>query len=90
MTPLVWMLLGATALCGLYGLHRCALWMEGRGWIYYLKASDRRGGPGTAFLETQAIPEPTKRHRAESKRSEVAADDDSGDARSQDASQQER
>ena len=70
MTALIWMLLGATALWGLYGLHRCALWMEGRGWIYYLRAFDHRVGVGTAFLEMQAIPKPDKQQVIESKKSE--------------------
>lgn len=34
-------LIGGAALAAAYGLHRTALWMEGRGWIYY-----RKGGAG--------------------------------------------
>ncbi|HEU0093268.1 MAG TPA: hypothetical protein VFS78_14220 [Vicinamibacteria bacterium] len=76
MTTLIWMLIGAVAF---YGLHRCALWMERRGWIYYRKRHGSSGGLGTALLEMQAILEPSKRHVLEIRRSEDVADEDSSD-----------
>jgi hypothetical protein len=46
---------------GLYGLHRLALWMEGRGWIYY-KTSGSSTARTNAFLSFQSILEPGKQH----------------------------
>src|SRR4051812_46471868 len=78
MTALVWIL---TTVASVYGLHRCALWMEQRGWIYYRKRRGSSGGLSSAFLEIQAFLEPSKRHVLEIKRSEdvAVADDDSTD-----------
>jgi hypothetical protein len=51
-------------IAGLYALHRLALWMERRGWIYY-KKSGSSGTRTTAFLSVQALIEPDKQHIVE-------------------------
>ncbi len=62
---------------GLYLLHRLALWVEQRGWIYY-RRSGRASSVGSAFLETQAMLEPEKRHLAEIVRAEQVEETESG------------
>ena len=32
-----------SALVALYGLHRLALWLEARGWLYYIHKKPARG-----------------------------------------------
>lgn len=61
---------------GLYGLHRLALWMEGRGWIYY-KTSGSSTARTSAFLSVQSILEPGKQYVLEEK---IRQQDDSDDA----------
>lgn len=58
MKLLGWGLLVAVAL---YGLHRLALWMERRGWIYY-RTQGNPTSVGNAFLEVHALFDPAKRH----------------------------
>lgn len=45
----------------LYGLHRLALWMERRGWIYY-KTSGTSSTRTNAFLALQSLIEPSKQY----------------------------
>jgi hypothetical protein len=61
-----------------YGLHRLALWAEGRGWIYY-KNKRRPGGVGLSLIGQ--IYQPSIEHAVEEEQSErIKADqDDSGD-----------
>ena len=66
-------------LLGILVLDRLAVWMEGRGWIYWRKKHGSSGTLGTAFLELQAIFEPGKQHVIEARRDEDAEEDDSGD-----------
>ncbi|CAN5814844.1 hypothetical protein BH18ACI5_BH18ACI5_11170 [soil metagenome] len=61
-----------------YALHRLALWMEGRGWIYYWNKRGSSGSLGSAFLEVQALLEPANRHVLEIRRDEQTEDDDAG------------
>ncbi|MBI5084379.1 MAG: hypothetical protein HZB13_07265 [Acidobacteria bacterium] len=72
----LWLLLAAA---GLYALHRLALWMEGRGWIYWTKSSGHSTRAGNALLEIQEMLEPSKRHVIEMKRDAKAERDDAGD-----------
>lgn len=67
------------AVVALYALHRLALWMESRGWIYYQKGRGRSASVGSAFLEVQALLEPAKKHQLECQQREVGEDADSGD-----------
>lgn len=63
-------------LAGLYALHRLALWMEARGWIYYVKRKPSGTAIGSAVLEVQKIVQPEKRHVLEAIRQEKSAQDD--------------
>ena len=76
MTGLAWIVF---VLVGVLALDRLAVWMEGRGWIYWRKKHGSTGTLGTAFLELQTIFEPSKRHVIEARREEDAEEDDSGD-----------
>ncbi len=64
---------------GLYALHRLALWMETRGWIYYMHSSGSSTRAGSAMLEVQQLLEPSKRHVIEIKRDQRGVEDDSGE-----------
>jgi hypothetical protein len=69
----------AAAALGLFGLHRLALWMESRGWIYYVKTRASGGALGSAFLEIQQIVQPEKKYTLEVKRESRAERDDESD-----------
>lgn len=75
MTLLGWLALVAA---GLYAIHLLATWAENRGWIYYRK---RHGSVtvGSAFLEIQALMEPSQRHVLEQRRKDDFDDQESGD-----------
>jgi hypothetical protein len=76
MVPALW--IAALALA-LFGLHRLALWMESRGWIYYLKKRASGGALGSAFLEIQQLMQPEKKHVLEMKQeSRAQRDGESG------------
>ena len=55
-------------LAALWLLHRLALWMEARGWIYYVRKKPDPASLGSALLELQQLAEPQKRHVLEVKR----------------------
>ena len=58
--PLVFWLFGIVA--GLYALHRLALWMERKGWIYY-RHDERPSGAGSmAVLQRMEVFKPELRH----------------------------
>jgi hypothetical protein len=64
---------------GVFALHRLALWMESRGWIFYLKTRASGGALGSAFLEIQQIAQPGTKYVLEMKReSRAERDDESG------------
>jgi len=75
MTLYTWIALVAAVL---YVIHRLATWAESHGWIYYRK---RHGSVtvGSAFLEVQALMEPSKRHVLEQRRRDDFDDQGSGD-----------
>ncbi len=58
-----------------WGLHRLALWMEGRGWIYYRKKAPG-GLLGNAMQEMQAILQPGARQSQQVAKEEQARDAD--------------
>lgn len=68
---------GLAAAAALYGLHRLALWMETRGWIYYRKQSGSVS-VGTAFLEIQSLLDPGKQHVIEIVRKDDSEQSDAG------------
>ena len=75
MTLLPWI---ALAVAILYPLHLLAIYAEKRGWIYYRK---KHGSVtvGSAFLEIQALMEPSKRHVLEQRRRDDFDNQESGD-----------
>ena len=73
MTLVAW---SGLALAALYALHRLALWMESRGWIYYRHKRGSSGSLGSAFLEVQALLEPANRHVLEIRGDEQPEADD--------------
>jgi len=62
----------------LYALHRLALWMERRGWIYYLRRKPDPHSLGTAFLELHQLAQPDRAYLLEARRNEQAQRDDQG------------
>src|SRR5215218_4310886 len=60
----------SAVIAALYALHRLALWMEGRGWLYYMHKRGSSGSLGSAFLEVHALMDPGKRHVLEVVRDE--------------------
>lgn len=76
MVTLAWLVGIAVAL---YGLHRLALWMERRGWLYYRHGRGSSGSLGNAFLHIQSMIEPGKRHVLEQRLEEEREDEESGD-----------
>lgn len=76
MKLILYLVLAAAAL---YGLHRLALWMEDRGWIYWTKKRASSTSVGTAFLEIQKLLEPSKQHLVDVKNETREEDDDSGE-----------
>ena len=78
-----WLLLLIPVLVALaiFGLHRLALWAEGRGWIYYKTKRAPAGAGSLAMLEVAQIFEPETEHVVEAEQSNrVRADhDESGE-----------
>ncbi len=72
----------------LYGLHRLALWMESRGWIYYRKHKRGTAAMGSVMLEIQSFYRPSVEHVIEQKEEERREEDDSGDKPSAGSGQQ--
>lgn len=54
-------------MAALYGLHRLALWMEDKGWIYYRQKRASPNALGNAVLSVQQILQPDARHIVEAK-----------------------
>ncbi len=52
----------AGVLAGLYGLHRLALWMESRGWLYYIHKQPSSSSLGNAVLGVQQLLQPEAKH----------------------------
>jgi hypothetical protein len=61
------LLLFVAAGIGLYALHRLALWMESRDWIYYQRSGDP-ASLGDAFLEVQSAFSNDAKHLLEARR----------------------
>ena len=64
---------------GTYLLHRVALRMEAKGWIYYQKKRGSSGTLSSAALELQSMLEPSKRYVLEERRREDIEEPASGD-----------
>lgn len=76
MKPLLVLLAVAAAL---YVVHRLALWMEERGWIYYRRRRGTSGALGDAFLEVQSLVDPGQKAVLEARRQVADEAGESGD-----------
>ena len=56
-----------------YGLHRLALWMEARGWIYYVRKKASPNALGNAMLGVQEMLQPGAEHTREMRRTQRVA-----------------
>lgn len=63
---------------GLYGLHRLALWMETKGWIFYMHKKASPNTLGNAVLGVQQIFQPGTEHVLEVRQSQRVQRDDAG------------
>jgi GrpB-like predicted nucleotidyltransferase (UPF0157 family) len=81
MRALMWIAAAATAL---YALHRLALWLERRGWLYYVNSREHFGGRGSLLVGVASVVDPTVRHLIEAQRSFEVVEEEtigSGDPR---------
>jgi GrpB-like predicted nucleotidyltransferase (UPF0157 family) len=75
----------AGAIAALYALHRLALWLERRGWLYYVNSRDHFSARGS-LLAAVAVVDPSIRHLIEAQRAyEVVEEEGIGDADPPDA-----
>ncbi|HSL22796.1 MAG TPA: hypothetical protein VK886_14795 [Vicinamibacterales bacterium] len=76
MAVYAWLIVPVLAVA-LFGVHRLALWMEGRGWIHYRhRGSAAIGG---AMLEIQSFYRPSVEHVIELREDESSEQDYAGD-----------
>ena len=61
-----------------YLADRLLLWMEDRGWIFYRRSRPDPKNVGPAFLEIEALLQPSRRHVLEQKVDQHAEEDDDG------------
>jgi hypothetical protein len=75
-----WVLLIALGLGALYGLHRLGLWLEERGYIYYLHKKPKGGGAIGSMVALQRALEPRAEYviQAEQVNQEIAEEGASG------------
>ena len=55
------------AVLAVWLVHRTALWLEARGWLYYRDSRPSSSALGNAFLEVQKLVDPGTRHVLEEK-----------------------
>jgi hypothetical protein len=84
---LLWMLIVASVPFVLYALHRLALWMEERGYLYYMYKKPK-GGTGGAFLGLQQIIEPQVQHVIQAARVNHLAGDEEASGQGSDTRSQ--
>jgi hypothetical protein len=72
-----WLYIPAVLL-GLYGLHRLALWMETKGWIFYIHKKASPNTLGNAALGIQRIIQPGAEHVLEVRKRQRVEKDDAG------------
>jgi hypothetical protein len=71
----VFILVAVTA--GGYAVHRLCLWLEGRGWLYYIHRKPS-GSPASAFVALQKVLEPPSQHVQQVKAQEQRGDHPAG------------
>ncbi len=72
-----WLIVVAIVI-GLYGLHRLALWMETKGWIFYMHTKASPNTLGNAVLGVQQILQPGAEHVLEVRQGKRVQRDDAG------------
>ena len=75
MRTMVWLL---GTLVGLYCLHRLALWLESRGWLYYRHKKASPNSLGDALLALQQIVQPGAKHVLEVRQRRRVQREDAG------------
>lgn len=75
----MWLAAAAAAVVALYLLHRLALWLERRGWLFYLHRRSTTSAVGSVFSELHSVLDPGHRHAVEEQAREAQSQDDSGD-----------
>ena len=61
-------IIAVAIISGITLFHLLALWMEKKGWIYYLHTKPSSSRLGNVFMEVQSILEPGKKHIIEIKK----------------------
>ncbi|MFY9726876.1 MAG: hypothetical protein WB579_02040 [Bryobacteraceae bacterium] len=74
---MTWLII-AGLLIGVYGLHRLALWMETKGWLFYMHKKANPNALGNAALGVQQIIQPGAGHVLEVRQSRRVHRDDLG------------
>lgn len=69
-------LIAACIAVAVYALHRLALWMETKGWIFYLHTKASPNALGNAVLGVQQILQPGTVHVLEMRQSRPVQQDD--------------
>ena len=64
---------------GAYAIHRLALWLEQRGWLYYRDRRASSSALGNAMLRSQAIVDPSAEHVLEERLREDVGVNESAD-----------
>ena len=72
---IAWLAIALASLPALYGLHRLALWLEDRGWLYYTRESRK----GRTSLAIAAAFDPNVRRIQELQEQETLEQDENGD-----------
>ena len=72
-----WLIIAGAAI-GVYGLHRLALWMETKGWIFYLHKKASPNTLGNAVLGVQQILQPGTEHVLEVRQNQRVRRNDAG------------
>lgn len=62
----------ACVLVALYGLHRLALWLESKDWLYYRRKPTAGSIGRSLFLDIHQMMEPGKKHVVEVTRKQVS------------------
>ena len=63
----------------IYGLHHLALWMESRGWIYYIRRKPSSSALAGAVLQVQQIVQPASVRVLEARQDQKKKSANSGD-----------
>lgn len=76
---MLWLVIVACGVAAIYAMHRLALWMETKGWIYYMHKKASPDTLGNATLGVQQIIQPGAKHVLEVRRNKRIQRDDAGD-----------